>query len=142
MTKPVLQVAVGIVLDDSGKVLVGQRVKPDAYFQKWEFPGGKLEQGESVVDALKREFLEEVGIDISESREFMVWEHSYPDRDVKLFVRIIDAFIGKATSREGQALKWVSLEEIAEMDFLAGNQVIIERLIEHFKTWARDRFNT
>ncbi|HAU68578.1 MAG: 8-oxo-dGTP diphosphatase MutT [Arenicella sp.] len=134
MTKPVLQVAVGIVLDDSGKVLVGQRVKPDAYFQKWEFPGGKLEQGESVVDALKREFLEEVGIDISESREFMVWEHSYPDRDVKLFVRIIDAFIGKATSREGQALKWVSLEEIAEMDFLAGNQVIIERLIEHFKT--------
>lgn len=134
MTKPVLQVAVGIVLDDSGKVLVGQRVKPDAYFQKWEFPGGKLEQGESVVDALKREFLEEVGIDIIESREFMVWEHSYPDRDVKLFVRIIDAFIGKATSREGQALKWVSLEEIAEMDFLAGNQVIIERLIEHFKT--------
>jgi 8-oxo-dGTP diphosphatase len=134
MTKPVLQVAVGIILDDSGKVLVGQRVKPDAYFQKWEFPGGKLEQGESVVDALKREFLEEVGIDISESREFMVWEHSYPDRDVKLFVRIIDAFIGKATSREGQALKWVSLEEIAEMDFLAGNQVIIERLIEHFKT--------
>ena len=87
-----------------------------------------------MVDALKREFLEEVGIDISESREFMVWEHSYPDRDVKLFVRIIDAFIGKATSREGQALKWVSLEEIAEMDFLAGNQVIIERLIEHFKT--------
>ena len=134
MTKPVLQVAVGIVLDDSGKVLVGQRVKPDAYFQRGEFPGGKLEQGESVVDALKREFLEEVGIDISESREFMVWEHSYPDRDVKLFVRIIDAFIGKATSREGQALKWVSLEEIAEMDFLAGNQVIIERLIEHFKT--------
>jgi len=134
MTKPVFLVAVGIVLDDSGKVLVGQRVKPDAYFQKWEFPGGKLEQGESVVDALKREFLEEVGIDISESREFMVWEHSYPDRDVKLFVRIIDAFIGKATSREGQALKWVSLEEIAEMDFLAGNQVIIERLIEHFKT--------
>ena len=134
MTKPVLQVAVGIVLDDSGKVLVGRRVKPDAYFQKREFPGGKLEQGESVVDALKREFLEEVGIDISESREFMVWEHSYPDRDVKLFVRIIDAFIGKATSREGQALKWVSLEEIAEMDFLAGNQVIIERLIEHFKT--------
>jgi 8-oxo-dGTP diphosphatase len=132
MTKPVLQVAVGIVLDDSGKVLVGQRVKPDAYFQKWEFPGGKLEQGESVVDALKREFLEEVGIDISESREFMVWEHSYPDRDVKLFVRIIDAFIGKATSREGQALKWVSLEEIAEMDFLAGNHIIIERLIEHF----------
>lgn len=134
MTKPVLQVAVGIVLDDSGNALVGQRVKPDAYFQKWEFPGGKLEQGESVVDALKREFLEEVGIDISESREFMVWEHSYPDRDVKLFVRIIDAFIGKATSREGQALKWVSLEEIAEMDFLAGNQVIIERLIEYFKT--------
>lgn len=134
MTKPVLQVAVGIVLDDSGKVLVGQRVKPDAYFQKWEFPGGKLKQGESVVDALKREFLEEVGIDISESSEFMVWEHSYPDRDVKLFVRIIDAFTGKATSREGQALKWVSLEEIAEMDFLAGNQVIIERLIEHFKT--------
>ena len=133
MTKPVLQVAVGIALDSTGKVLVGQRVKPDAYFQQWEFPGGKLEQGESVSDALKREFLEEVGIEINESSEFMVWEHSYPDREVKLFVRIIDAFTGEATSREGQALKWVGLEEIAEMDFLAGNHVIVKRLIEHFK---------
>ena len=132
MSKPVLQVAVGIVLDSWGNVLVGQRVKPDAYFQKWEFPGGKLEQGESVADALKREFLEEVGIEIYESSEFMVWEHSYPDRDVKLFVRIINGFKGEATPQEGQALKWVSLEQIAEMDFLAGNHVIIERLISHF----------
>lgn len=132
MTKPHLLVAVGIARDPIGRVLVGQRVKPDAYYGKWEFPGGKLESGETVEAALGREFLEEVGIHVTQSSEFMTWEHRYPDRTVTLLVRLIEAYQGQPLAREGQALKWVKLDEIASLDFLAGNHAIIEKLRAFF----------
>ncbi len=128
MTKPHLQVVVGIVLNAAGEVLIGQRVKHDAYYAKWEFPGGKLEADETAEEALRREFAEEVGIRVLQSHQFMTWEHSYPDRTVTLNVRLIDSYEGQPYAREGQALKWVSLDEIAHLDFLAGNQAIIEKL--------------
>ena len=123
-----IDVAVGIVFDSDGKVLVGQRVVKDRYYAKWEFPGGKLEKGETVHQALKREFKEEVGIDLGDSKEFMLIEHDYPDRLVRLFVRTVDSFSGEARSLEGQALRWVSVEELTKLDFLQGNQEMINEL--------------
>ena len=120
--------AVGIVFDSDGKVLVGQRVVKDRYYAKWEFPGGKLEKGETVHQALKREFKEEVGIDLGDSKEFMLIEHDYPDRLVRLFVRTVDSLSGEARSLEGQALRWVSVEKLTKLDFLQGNQEMINEL--------------
>ena len=123
-----IDVAVGIVFDSDGKVLVGQRVVKDRYYAKWEFPGGKLEKGETVHQALKREFKEEVGIDLGDSKEFMLIEHDYPDRLVRLFVRTVDSLSGEARSLEGQALRWVSVEKLTKLDFLQGNQEMINEL--------------
>ena len=123
-----IDVAVGIVFDSEGRVLVGQRVVKDRYYGKWEFPGGKLEKDESVHQALKREFKEEVGLELGESQEFMLIEHDYPDRLVRLFVRTVDSFSGEARSLEGQALRWVAIEELTKLDFLQGNQEMINEL--------------
>lgn len=122
------QVAVGVVYNADGLVLVGQRVVKDQYFQKWEFPGGKLEAGERVEDALKREFLEETSLKILSSQSLMTVEHDYPDRQVTLHVHIIREFEGTAKELEGQALKWVGIDELDALDFLSGNQVILDRL--------------
>ncbi|MFQ3244729.1 MAG: 8-oxo-dGTP diphosphatase [Arenicella sp.] len=123
-----IEVAVGVVYNQQGLVLVGQRTVKDRYFQKWEFPGGKLEVGETVEQALAREFLEETSIRILSSKRLMLVEHDYPDRHVRLHVHTIKHFAGDAESKEGQALKWVSLEELNDLDFLQGNQVILEKL--------------
>ncbi len=130
--RQIIEVAVGVVFDQQPRVLLGQRVKQDAYYQKWEFPGGKLESGENAAQALERELAEEVGIRVNSSSEFMLQEHSYPDRDVRLFVRVVDSFSNSAVAREGQAIKWVALSELAQIDFLSGNTAIIKRLIERY----------
>lgn len=127
-----IRVAVGIVFNSEGHVLVGQRVVKDRYFAKWEFPGGKIEDNESVVDALNREFREEVGIELGKSQSFMEVCHDYPDRMVQLYVRTIQNFTGAARSLEGQALKWVPIPELNELDFLQGNQPMIEKLEDAF----------
>ncbi len=123
-----IQVAVGIVFNVDGQVLVGQRVVKDRYFAKWEFPGGKVEAGESIADALHREFLEEVGITLGISQPFMEIKHDYPDRSVQLYVRTVNTFSGEVKALEGQALKWVHISELRELDFLQGNQAMIEKL--------------
>lgn len=125
-----IEVAVGVVYNAQGQVLVGQRVVQDLYFQKWEFPGGKLEQGETAEAALIREFLEEVGISVSESTPLMMVEHDYPDRQVRLHVHTIRSFKGEAKALEGQALKWIDVAQLHTLDFLQGNQVILDKLIE------------
>ena len=123
-----IEVAVGVVVNGDSQILVGQRVVKDDYFQKWEFPGGKVEQGETVEQALIREFYEETGLKILGSKFLMHVRHDYQDRAVSLHVHLIKQFSGDVQSREGQALRWVDLQEIDKLDFLQGNSKIITRL--------------
>lgn len=123
-----IRVAVGIVFNDQGQVLVGQRVVKDRYYAKWEFPGGKIEDTETVEGALARELNEEVGIKIMASKPFMEISHDYPDRKVQLYVRTCRHFSGDVVPLEGQALKWVNIADLRKLDFLQGNQVMIEKL--------------
>ena len=124
-----IEVAVGVLFNAKNEVLIGQRTVKDDYYQKWEFPGGKLEASESPFDALVREFNEEVGIQITQGEDLMIIEHDYPDRQVRLYVQVIKAFSGTIKAMEGQALKWVALEALNEIDFLKGNQVIVDKLL-------------
>lgn len=123
-----LVVAVGIVYDDCGRMLVGQRVARDQYFGKWEFPGGKVEADETVPQALVREFEEEVGIHITDSEPLVEVLHDYPDRHVRLVVHTIKDYHGDVRPLEGQALDWVTLDDLDALDFLQGNQAIIDAL--------------
>ncbi|MFT5610668.1 MAG: 8-oxo-dGTP diphosphatase [Polaribacter sp.] len=124
-----IEVAVGIIFNTAGQVLVGQRLVVDQYFGKWEFPGGKIEAGESVTKALRRELHEELKIELEHSQDFMILEHNYPDRNVRLFIQIVNQYSGLPQGAEGQALQWCKLTELDQLDFLSGNQPIIDKLI-------------
>ena len=124
-----IDVAVGLVFDQAGRVLVGQRTLNDRYVGKWEFPGGKLEPGESPSLALARELHEELGIYVTQSEPWTVLEHDYPDRQVRLHVLRVLAYSGTAAPREAQPLRWLAPAKIQQLDFLQGNQPIIERLL-------------
>jgi 8-oxo-dGTP diphosphatase len=103
---PVVDVAVGVVLRPDGSVLIGQRVAGKPYAGWWEFPGGKLEAGESVELALARELHEELGLEDVVSTPWVVRGHVYPHATVRLFFRRVRRWRGEPQSREGQALLW------------------------------------
>ena len=99
-------VAVGIARDQMGQFLVGQRPACKVYPGKWEFPGGKVEPGESVFNALVREFREELGLEIIRAEPAFVVRHRYPDRSVELNVWASDRLSWRShrTGRSGCAL--------------------------------------
>ncbi len=120
-----LQVAVGVVRNADGHILLTQRAKQAHQGGLWEFPGGKLEPGETVVEALRRELREEVGIAIEEATPLIKIHHHYPDLEVLLDVWRVDGFSGEACACEGQAMLWVAPADLNRYDFPAANRPII-----------------
>lgn len=101
-----IDVAVGILMKDNGDVLLAQRPAGKAYEGYWEFPGGKVESGETVEEALKREFMEELGVTVLAAEAWCCVEHVYPHAHVRLHFYISRQWKGFPQSREGQSFSW------------------------------------
>jgi len=110
-SRPVTEVAAGILLDADGHYLLGQRPAGKPYAGYWEVPGGKIEPGETVFEALKRELQEELGIEILGSEALTVLEHDYPHAYVRLHVSVIRHWVGVPQGCEGQSLSWQLLSD-------------------------------
>ncbi|MGO4808459.1 NUDIX domain-containing protein [Cupriavidus sp. 2MCAB6] len=106
--RKVTEVAVGVMVQADGRFLLAQRPAGKPYEGYWEFPGGKLEQGESVEDALARELHEELGIEVGACVRWHVLEHDYPHAYVRLHFCKVTAWTGELVGREGQAFSWQS----------------------------------
>lgn len=104
--RPVTEVAVGIIVKEDGSYLLGQRPEGKPYAGYWEFPGGKLEAGESVFQALFRELKEELGIEIAASEPWKIIEHDYPHAYVRLHLHYVRRWQGEPKGLEKQALSW------------------------------------
>lgn len=120
-----LHVAVAVIRDQSGKVLIAKR--PDHLHQGgcWEFPGGKVEAAEEVEQALHRELSEELGINVIEAQPLIVVPFTYPEHRVVLDVWEVTAFSGEPSGCEGQPVKWVSNAELDLYTFPEANYPII-----------------
>ena len=118
----------GAILDNAGNVLVTRR--PDHVHQGglWEFPGGKLEPGETPETGLARELMEELGIAVYASRPLIRVHHDYGDRHILLDVRRVDAFGGTPRGLEGQPLSWLAPEDMDPTTFPAADRPIIAAL--------------
>jgi len=125
----VVTVAVGIVKDAQGRVLVSRRAVDAHQGGLWEFPGGKVEPGEEIEVALVREFREELGVEVLASEALMLIEHDYGDKQVRLDVRRVTRWQGEARGLEGQPLAWQLPEELRDWSFPAANAPILSRLI-------------
>ena len=112
--KPI-DVAVGILMKPNGDVLLGQRPAGKPYAGYWEFPGGKVEAGEAIVDALKREFVEELGVEIVDADPWCGVEHVYEHAHVRLHFFISRAWRGEPQSLEGQAFAWQGTVGVAPL---------------------------
>ena len=99
-------VAVGVLMRANGDVLLAQRPEGKPYAGYWEFPGGKVEAGESIFAALQREFVEELGIAIISAEAWCCVEHVYPHAHVRLHFYLSREWQGQAQSLENQAFAW------------------------------------
>ncbi len=122
-----VHVAIALIIQDK-QVLVSLR--PQHVFQGglWEFPGGKVEQGETAAQALKREISEELAISVVSLQTFMKVQHDYKETSVLLEVFIVDKFLGEPQGAEGQQIKWLAMSELNTDDFPQANRAIIHRL--------------
>ena len=94
----------------------------------WEFPGGKIIQGESIADALSRELDEELGILITAFDHFFSLKHDYPDLQVAIEFFLVSEWQGNPCGVEGQSLRWVTLDELGDSKLLPADQPLIEAL--------------
>jgi 8-oxo-dGTP diphosphatase len=125
----VVHVAVGVIRNAQGRILISLRHPDSHQGGLWEFPGGKVEAGETLQQAMQRELLEELGIEVHTLEPLLEIHHDYGDKKVFLDIWVVTAFSGEARGREGQAIKWVGLEELQDYEFPAANVPIIERLL-------------
>ncbi|MBI2727326.1 MAG: NUDIX domain-containing protein [Polaromonas sp.] len=107
--RKVVDVAVGVLLQPNGDFLLTSRPAGKVYEGYWEFPGGKLEAGETVEQALRRELQEEVGITIGAVHDWKIEMVDYPHALVKLHFCKVFEWSGELQMREGQSFAWQSL---------------------------------
>lgn len=129
MSAEALHVAVGIVRDATGRVLVARRPEGRHMAGYWEFPGGKVAPGEGVPAALARELHEELGIHVAGTATPLIrLSFSYPDRQVLLDVREVAVFEGTPRACEGQQLDWCEPRALYEHPMLPANRPIVDAL--------------
>jgi 8-oxo-dGTP diphosphatase len=132
-----LQVAVGVVKNAEGRILISLRHPSLHQGGLWEFPGGKIEPGETAEQALHRELKEELDITVVKATPLIGINHLYPDRSVQLHVFLVEHFWGKARHAHNQAIEWVEPAQLSNFSFPSANRPIITaaRLPPHYAIW-------
>lgn len=126
--KPI-EVVAAVIRDDDGNILIAKRPQDKHQGGKWEFPGGKVEAGESRRAALSRELFEELGIDVGHSARLISVYHEYEDKSIYLDVYEITQWSGTATGKEGQPVQWIRPASLNDFEFPEANKPIIEAAI-------------
>ncbi|MGH8321861.1 MAG: Nudix family hydrolase [Gammaproteobacteria bacterium] len=123
-----IQVVAAILKDAQGRVLINQRPAGKPWAGYWEFPGGKIEAGETVLAALKRELHEELGITVRDARPWIHLSHNYPEYQVELDVWRVQHYGGEVQSYEDQTLAWVKPDDLSGWKLLPADGPIVTAL--------------
>lgn len=123
-----IRVAVAVITNPQGDILLTRRADDKHQGGLWEFPGGKCEPGEAVFDTLVREISEELDIDITAAEPLISIPYQYPDLHVLLEVYRVTAFNGQPRGAEGQPMQWVSAEQLDSIPLPAANRPIVRAI--------------
>ncbi|MFC6379146.1 8-oxo-dGTP diphosphatase MutT [Tatumella terrea] len=124
-----LQVAVGIIRDPQRGIFLARRSSSSHMANKWEFPGGKIEKDETADQALKRELMEETGIEVLSAQAIGQADHTYEDVHVTLHFFLVEQWQGEPWGKEGQPHRWVRQEALIAEEFPPANHQLVSRLV-------------
>jgi len=122
-----INVTAAILIKD-GLVLIAKRKASDALSNKWEFPGGKIEKGESSEDCLIRELKEEFNINTDIEKYFGVSIYQYPDFKIKLIAYKVKLISGKIKLTSHDSYKWIKINDIDNYDFAEADKPLVKKL--------------
>ena len=128
---PFQVIGVGVVLNEAGEVLIDQRLNEGLLGGLWEFPGGKQEQGELIVDTITRELREELAIEVAVGEELISLDHAYSHKKLRFVVHLCQWRKGEPQPLESQQVRWVRPESLADYPFPAANARIIAALLDY-----------
>ncbi|MDQ9205282.1 8-oxo-dGTP diphosphatase MutT [Cronobacter sakazakii] len=120
--------AVGIVRNAKGEIFITQRAADAHMANKWEFPGGKIEAGETPEAALRRELQEETGITVTSATLFETLDYEFPDRHISLWFYLVESWEGEPWGKEGQPGQWVHQQALDARAFPPANEPVIAKL--------------
>jgi mutator protein MutT len=123
-----VHVVAGVLTDAEDRVLLAQRPEGKHLAGGWEFPGGKLERGETRFEALARELKEELGIEVAAARPLICARHRYAEREILLDVWVVTAFRGEPAGLDGQALRWCARADLPAAKLLPADRPIVTAL--------------
>jgi 8-oxo-dGTP diphosphatase len=123
-----VEVAVGVVFNTKGEILVAKRLPDQHQGDCWEFPGGKIEPGETIDIALKRELREEVGIEVLTHEHWLDIAHDYADKKVRLIVHKVLSFSGEPKGCIGQIIQWIAPQALDTLKWPQANMAIVKAL--------------
>jgi mutator protein MutT len=137
-----IQVAAAALIDRRGRVLIAERPAGKHLAGGWEFPGGKIEPGETRSGALARELMEELGVTIERPRPLLRLRHAYPYGDVLLDIWVVRRYRGEPHGLDGQALRWCSRRELEDAELLPADRPIVYalRLPERLRRAVSDHY--
>ncbi|WON77696.1 8-oxo-dGTP diphosphatase MutT [Serratia sp. UGAL515B_01] len=124
-----LNIAVGIIRNSQQEIFITRRAVDSHMAGFWEFPGGKIELGETPEQALRRELTEETGIVAHHVQLLEILEHRFSDRVVTLHFYLAEDWDGEPYGREGQPIRWVKQIDLRAEEFPEANARIIELLV-------------
>lgn len=128
-----IHIVAGIIFNpDKSQVFITKRPDDKHKGGFWEFPGGKVEQGETIEQAMIRELEEEIGITTTEQHVFEHLEFDYPEKSLKFDFICVTAFKGQPYGKEGQQGEWVDLAQLVNYTFPEANVPILERVVKEF----------
>lgn len=122
-----MYVVVGMIENAAGEVLIAKRTEHQYMSGVWEFPGGKLNPGETAFEALQRELFEELGIHVVSAESWCQLGYDYTDRVVFLDAWIVTQYTGEPHGAENQPVRWVRPESLAEYTFPSGNERLLQK---------------
>ncbi|MCK3658360.1 8-oxo-dGTP diphosphatase [Pasteurellaceae bacterium Pebbles2] len=133
MQKPTVQVAAGIIRNEFGQIYLTQRLEGQDFAQSLEFPGGKVDAGETPEQALKREIEEEVGLHVLSAVLFEQFLFEYPTKVIHFYFYLVEEWVGEPFGREGQDGFWIAQNELDAGQFPPANTKLIQRLLAEAK---------
>jgi len=116
------------IIEKDGKFLVGRRHPGKHMGGKWEFPGGKVKERESPEECIKREVAEELEAPIDNIKPYFEWDYEFPDGNLFHLTAFRCELVAEPERNVHQELRWASLEELSQLDFIESDRVVLEML--------------